>query len=283
LQNKERNPLSKSLSLLRWMMEGDIESIGVRSAAKALGMTPSSTHRVISALVDEGFLQKDVAGGRYELGLEMMRLAHRAAERWPIRTIALAPMHTLVDTCDEAAFLNLYDHDRQELIGAASVESSQVLRYVVELHKWKPVHVGAGGWAVIAFLSAADRRSVYERSGLKPLTELSITDPDQLEMALAEVHERGYAITHGTRIPGSVGLAAPLFGPSGVVMGSIGISMPEQRFSADKQRLIVAGLLQCTSDIMEKIGGRRPREVEAASPTTREKVNGQATEPAADA
>lgn len=272
MQNSERNPLSKAFTLLRWMVDANIDSIGVRAAAKALGMTPSSAHRIISALVEEGLLEQQAETGRYGLGLEMIRLSHKVVDRWSLRTVALGPMRDLVMACEEAAFLNLYDGTRGEIIGVESVESNQVLRYVVELHKWKPVYVGASGWAVMAFLSPAERQAIIERSGLQPITEQSITSAAELEGQLEQVRLRGYAITHGQRIAGAVGLAVPLFGPSGRVIGSIGISMPEQRFSVGKELKLSTLLKHCAAEVMRPIGSHGPR---TARDTIREDINVQ--------
>ncbi len=254
-----RNPLAKSLGLLRWMVESDLESVGVRSAAKALGLTPSSTHRLISALVEEGYLQKEESGtGRYVLGIEMMLMSQRAASRWPLRNIAMAPMRAMAAESNESAYLNLFDYDRGENIGIASVETKQEVRYIVELHKWKPIHVGAAGHAVMAFLPEEERRRIIERSGLAPATSRSIVDPDALDEALKQVRSQGYAITQGQRIPGAIGIAAPIFCSRGRALGSVGISMPEQRFRPDMEANLARILLRCADEINVRLGGRRP-------------------------
>jgi DNA-binding IclR family transcriptional regulator len=263
--------LAKAFGLLRWMMDENVEQVGVRAAAKALGMTPSSAHRVISALVEEGLLEKDERNGRYILGLEMIRLSHKIVDRWSLRSVALGPMRDLVAASEEAAFLNLYDKARGEIIGVESVESNQVLRYVVELNKWKPIYVGASGWAVMAFLERSEREAIIERTRLVPVTGLSLTDPIELDDQLEQVRARGYAITHGQRIPGAVGLAVPLFGPSGRVLGSIGLSMPEQRFSVGKELKLSTLLRQCAAEVMRSIGGQGS----ANARTTREEVDAQ--------
>jgi IclR family acetate operon transcriptional repressor len=254
-----RNPLAKSLGLLRWMVESDLESVGVRSAAKALGLTPSSTHRLISALVEEGYLQKEEGGtGRYVLGIEMMLMSQRAASRWPLRNIAMAPMRAMTAECNESAYLNLFDPDRGENIGIASVETKQEVRYIVELQKWKPIHVGAAGHAVMAFLPEDERRRIIERTGLAPATSRSIVDPNALNAALNHVRSRGYAITLGQRIPGAIGIAAPIFCSRGRALGSVGISMPEQRFKPDMEDHLSRILLRCADEINARLGGRRP-------------------------
>ena len=265
IRSAGNSQLSKSLGFLRWMVDSNLESVGVRGAAKSLGLTPSSAHRIMSALVEEGFLKRDGHRGRYVLGLELMLLAQRTAARWSVHNVALAPMRAMVAACNEAAFLNIFDRERGENIAVASVESSQALRYVVELHQWKPIYVGAAGWAVMAFLTLDEQRRIIERTKLAPVTDQSITDDLELEHALELAQQRGYAVTHSQRISGAVGIAAPLFGTSGEVLGSVGLSMPEQRFSTDKELQLVSLVQRCASEIMGLLGGRKPQTERSSS------------------
>lgn len=258
MQNNTRNPVSKCFGLLRWMVDEKISSVGVRSASKALGVAPSSAHRVISMLVEEGFLQRSEDGANYSLGLEAIRLAHKIAGQLPIRRVALPHMRRLVAACNEAAFLSLYDRERQKIMAIEGVETDHALRYVVELHKWKPVHVAAAGWAVMAFLPSDERLAIVAQTGLAPLTDLSVTDPQILEQELKTVRGRGYALTRGQRISGAVGLAAPLFGPSGAVIGTIGLSIPEQRFVPSSESWMARLLTECTNKITAETGGQAP-------------------------
>jgi DNA-binding IclR family transcriptional regulator len=187
-----------------------------------------------------------------------MLMSQRAASRWPLRNIAMAPMRAMAAESNESAYLNLFDYDRGENIGIASVETKQEVRYIVELHKWKPIHVGAAGHAVMAFLPEEERRRILERSGLAPATSRSIIDPDALDEALKQVRSQGYAITQGQRIPGAIGIAAPIFCSRGRALGSVGISMPEQRFRPDMEANLARILLRCADEINVRLGGRRP-------------------------
>jgi DNA-binding IclR family transcriptional regulator len=237
------------------MMEGEVESVGVRSVATSLGMPASSAHRTISALVEEGFLQKDAASGKYALSLDVLRLAHNVVELWPIRRIALQAMRRHLKPCNEAAFLTLYNADRQQVISVASVESTHALRYTVELNVWKAIYVGAAGLAIMAHLPLPERQSIIENTKLAPLTDKSITDPVVLDETLAKIRQRGYAISRGQRIPGGLGLAAPIFGPSGAVFAAVGLSIPENRFDDSKERWLAGLVIACTRDITREIGG----------------------------
>lgn len=118
----DRNPITKVLRALSWLIEEPSGSTGVREMATALGLSPSSAHRLLTALADEGFVRQDAVSSRYHLGVEFYRLANIAAAKAPIRLAALKHMQRLVEACNETALLGIYDDLRQEMIFAARVE-----------------------------------------------------------------------------------------------------------------------------------------------------------------
>jgi DNA-binding IclR family transcriptional regulator len=245
-EQMDRNPITKVLRALSWLIQEPSGSTGVREMATALGLSPSSAHRLLTALADEGFVRQDAASSKYHLGVEFYRLANVAAAKAPIRQAALKHMRRLVDACNETALLGIYDDLRQEMIFVARVESQHALRYAIELNQWMPVHVAASGLAIMAFLSDDEIRS----------TDLSITEPYRLQMELEAVRIRGAATSRGHRVPGAVGLAAPIFGPSGKVVGDVCLTIPEQRFDERAEDQILDLLLACARSITEEIGGR---------------------------
>lgn len=253
-----RNPLSKALGILRWLLDSGTESFGVREVAAALDMTPSAAHRAITALVEESLLRRMPDSSRYGLGLELFRLVNQAAGRFPMRQLAMPAMEKLRDLCGEAVFLNLYDPDRQEIIGVAAAESKQPLRYVVVLQEWKSLHSGASGQAVLAYLSPQEREAIYARTELKAQTAATITDRDEMEAQLEKVRTDGYALTKGQRISGAIGMAAPIRGAGGGLIGSLGISIPEPRYEDGFAETFAAPVLATAAEISLIAGA--PRE-----------------------
>lgn len=253
----KRDPVVKALKLLSWLIEQPTGSAGVREIASALGMSPSGVHRVLSVLLDEGMVRQDPETSRYSIGIELYRLSNIAAAKAPIRRVALKHMRRLVDACNETALLAVYDRSRLEMIFVATVESSHPLRYVIELNQWLPVHVGAPGLAIMAFLPPEEIAAVIERTRLSPVTNLSITEPYRLEIELEKIRKRGCASTKGQLIPGATGLAAPIFGAGGEVVGDVSLTIPEQRLAQDGEAKLLELLMQCTARITEEIGGRR--------------------------
>jgi len=120
------------------------------------------------------------------------------------------------------------------------------------VNEWLPVHGGASGRALLAFLPEEERRAVLT-SPLPALTDRTITDPQVLEDSLAEIRRRGYAISRGERAAGGVGIAAPVLG-EGRLLGVVGIGMPEQRFAASLERRLARRVLAAAAAVAQAVG-----------------------------
>jgi len=259
MKRRERNPVSKALKTLGWLIQTPSAEAGVREMAAALGLSPSNAHNLLTALVNEGFVQQDPRTARYALGPELLRWAHLVIARTPLRQVALEHMRRLVEACNETAVLGVYNRARREMMFAVSVDSTHPLRYAIALNEWIPVHTGASGLAIMAFLPDAEIRTIIQRTGLEPMTPRSITKPKRLLEELKTIRRNGYALSHGQRIPGAVGLAAPVFGSGGEVVGDVNLTIPEQRFDERASARLLRLLSACAAGITAEFGGARPR------------------------
>ena len=106
------------------------------------------------------------------------------------------------------------------------IESDHALRYVVDVNEWLPVHPGASGLVILASLPVPDQELVLR--GRAAFLPRSVAQP--LSEVLAEVRDRGYAVTEGYHVTGAAGVAAPIYNAEGRIAGSLGITMPEARF-----------------------------------------------------
>jgi DNA-binding IclR family transcriptional regulator len=233
---------------------------GVREIAKGVDMNPSTVHRLLGLLEEEGLVRQDDPGGGYRLGTALLRLAWAAAGTHPVRTAALPHMQSLVEASGETATLAVYDPVRGQTCVVAVVESAAPFRYVPALGEWRDVHTGASGRAVMAFLPEHDRRAIVERTRLAPATDRTITKAAELEQVLAEVRRRGYAFSQEERRVGGVGIAAPVFGAGGLVVGEVGLSVPSQRFDARDESRFAELVRACAAAITAEIGGEASAE-----------------------
>lgn len=251
---RRRDPVRRVFELLRTMIELGSEQYGVRELAGHAGVPPSTAHRLLGALEDVGMVTRD-GDGSYGVSLEFQRLALRAADLLPLKRMALGPLQRLREECGETVLLCVYDPERRRMMFAEALETDDPLRYAIELNTWVPVHAGASGRSIMAFLPEVVLEELLTPAMLDPKTEQTIADPDLLRQALEEVRARGLVTSHGERILGAVGIAAPVFDARRQVVGSVCVTMPEFRFAqhdgAELERLVLAA----AGEITKNLGG----------------------------
>lgn len=256
-KNSRRNPAAKVLRALGWLVTHANDDYGVRELAAALRIQPSGAHRLLAVLLEEDYVRQEAPGSRYRLGPELLRLANIALARSPLSQLAHAPMCQLVKASGESALLGHLDPAKLEMMFVKIVESNVALRYAVELNCWMPVYAGASGLAIMAFLTPEQIDQIVRDTHLTAVTPRTVTDPVKLRALLKQIRRRGYAVTRGQRVPGAVGIAAPIFDHNGIVVGDICLTVPEQRFDGNERDLPrLVG--ECASAITIDIGGRAP-------------------------
>lgn len=251
----ERNPVQKALQILSWMVDAPRNELGVREVAAGLGFALGTTHRLLANLESNAFVTR-TRNGKYSPGLELLRISSALKDRLSVLDVARPELRELVDECNETAFFGLYDSTRGEMVFAIAVESEHPLRYVVELHRWMPIHAGASGLAILAFLPAEERRRILRRN-LGRLTERTVIDPGQIEQEAIQVRERGYAMSRGQRTVGAVGIAAPVFGREAKVVGDVLVTIPEHRFQPGSERQLSHLVKATAGRISEQLGASR--------------------------
>jgi DNA-binding IclR family transcriptional regulator len=213
----------------------------------------------LTLLEQQGIVASDPETGRYRFGRDFLRIAARISARLPLRDVALPHIRDLVESCNETAHLGMYDRGRLEMMIVDTVEADHPLRFVVKQFEWLPLHAGAGGLAILAFLPPAERQKAIQRKPLVPFTERTITDPDELEKELHRIRALGYVLAIGRRVPGAVGVAAPIFGPSDEVVGDVILNLPEARFNPAQESFLASLVVRCARRITEDLGGPHQR------------------------
>ena len=260
-----KGTLHRAVQVLAELVDSERDTLGVRELAAALDLPPSSTHRVLNLLASEGLVTRDGAGS-YSLGLPFLRMAWKASARFSVRDVAEPVLRDLVAEVEETALLSVYDRTRRMRMFVVMVEAKHPLRYFITLNEWLPVHVGATGLAISSFLSDQERAALL-KGPLPASTPRSLTRPADLENEFKSVRQRGYALSHGQRLPGAVSVAAPVWAADGQVLGSVSLTIPEQRFDPASERFLADRVRQAAANVSVGMGWGPPEEGRAADPT----------------
>ncbi len=228
----KRNPVARAIELVSFLADRDpARSWGVRELSASLSLPVSAIHRTLMTLEEQGWIERGDESGSYRLALNLFRMALALSGEIPLRRAALPAMHEITAACRETTVLGLFDYARLQMCFIAQVDTPYPFRFAVEHHRWAPIHAGASGLSILAFLEREVQEAVLARYGLPSVTNDTITDAAKLRQELETIRQRGYAISKGQRHPGTVGIAAPIIGHNGIVLGNISVLTPVERSS----------------------------------------------------
>jgi IclR family acetate operon transcriptional repressor len=208
------------------------DDLGVVQIAESLGLTLSTAHRIARALVAEGYLAQSGGRERYRLGLHALLLG-QAAQRAMGMEVARPVLQRLAEHTNESVNLGLADVDHAVVI--QRVESTQALRFSVEVGSTVELHATSMGKALLAFNDDL-RRGIETHDTFVQLTEKTHGTLASLLEDLEGVKQRGWSIDDEESMLGVRCVAAPIIGPDGQARAAVAVQapavrMPDARFA----------------------------------------------------
>lgn len=158
----------KGLVLLEALAKHERGS-GVTELANQLMLNKSNVHRLLQALVHQGFARKNEDTGRYELTMKLWELGSGLANRLDVRTEALPFMKELAEQTQETVHLSLLDG--VEVLYIEKMDSPQPVRAYTTVGGRSPAQCVATGKALLAWASEDTLNLLKNR--LKPYTPVA--------------------------------------------------------------------------------------------------------------
>ncbi|MBX3568054.1 MAG: IclR family transcriptional regulator [Rhizobiaceae bacterium] len=223
---------------------------GVSDLAEEMDLTKSNVHRVLKTLESAGYVAQLPATGRYKLSLKLWELGSKLISRLELKREALDVMERLSDSSRETVHLSILDG--AEVIYIDKIDSPEPIRAYSTIGGRAPAYAVATGKALLAFRQP-DPVGQLE---IVPFTPNTVRNAKELSTELGRIRAQGYAINTGEWRDGVSGVAAPIYGPDGVVEAAIGISGPTIRFKPKRVKLLVEEVVAAAATISSRLGHR---------------------------
>ncbi len=224
------NTLHRVVSLLD-CFSLDHPELGVREAARMVGLSSSTAGRLMAAMKDIGLLNQNPSTRTYTLGGKVLAWSGVYTATLDVRKLALPLMEQLHNNTLET--ISLYVLEGSERVCVERLESTQNVRIVQRIGRRLPLFAGSAGKVFLAFMSKARREALLDSMKLEPLTPKTISRREDLEAELDKICEQGYAVSYGEWILEASGVAAPIYDQNSDVIAALTISGPSQRFTQE--------------------------------------------------
>lgn len=224
--------------------------------AKSAGLSPSTTHRLLTTLERGRYIQTDIRDGRWHIGLPLLSIGLAFLDRSSFVAPSMPLLRRLRDDTRETVNLGVaYDG---EIVVLAQVASRQIMRAISRVGGHVPMTASAMGKAILATLPTADIDQLIELRGFRKQTPQSITRSVALRDELAEIRARGYAIDNQEFDNGVRCAAAVVYNDQGEALCAISVSGITQRLSAERLQQFGDRVVATAHEITRIVGGRVP-------------------------
>ncbi|MCL2524872.1 MAG: IclR family transcriptional regulator [Betaproteobacteria bacterium] len=214
------------MSLLDALAESP-DAASLKHLAAATGLHPSTAHRILAAMTQARFVERQDAG-TYCLGIRLLELGNIVKSRLNLAEAALPFMQALHERIGEAINLGVRRDD--EIVYLERTSSGRALVRVVYLVGGRaPLHLTSLGKLFLAADNPQKVRDYARRTGLPGKTPRSLTTLAALEKELDKVRRHGIAFDDEEAEIGLKCVAAPILDDAGTVVAALSVSAPADR------------------------------------------------------
>lgn len=244
----------RAAELLRLLGERAASGGRLSDLARDAGFGKTTTHRLLSALCETGLAVQDAEDRRYHLGYELIRLG-RAALRYDVAELARPALMRLARETGDTVFLSV--REGMEAVCLDRAEGAFPIKTLtLNVGDRRPLGVGAGAMALLAFLPEEEIAEIVESLGPR-LGDWPGYPAAELPRLAAEARARGHAHNGGRIVPGMTGVGVPVRGPSGGVAASLSLAAVDARMTPDRIAWIAELLAGEAAALEARLAGPR--------------------------
>lgn len=221
--------VQRAIALLNAFEDRDT-TLSLSELARRTDLDKSTALRIARTLAANAMLIQ-CEDSTWRLGPMLARLGARYTAAFVPEKIIAPELARLSNDTGESAALYIREGDNRVCL--LRHDSAQSIRHSARIGDAMPLNKGAPGWVMLAFAGQAG-------------------EPYQT------IRAKGWHLTRGERDPQVASLAAPVFGESNRLFGSVVLTGPVTRFSDEAARQHLPRLQQAAQEISRLLGAKTP-------------------------
>lgn len=230
--------------------------ISLTEIAKITGINRPTATRIVSNLVERGYLKQREKRGKYSLGLVFLNFSGVVKRDIKLRDIAEPYLLKLSNRVDETVIIG-YGNGAEGIFTETFHTQSQrnrVLKIIPDEGANLPLHCTCLGKIFLADLSEDERNKYFGQKLFQCYTGNTVMDIEKLRIELNAIKQTGVAYDNEEYAQGVLGVGAGIRNNEGKLVGAIAMLAPLARLSLAKIKDFTPIIKTCASEISSELG-----------------------------
>lgn len=240
----------RAMSILR-LFNQERKELSFMEIVRLTNIPKSSVHRLITSLINEGFLTKNPRTSHYRLGLDVLGLGGVVYSRHKLYREALPLVKKLSEELEESVHICFLEN--KEVTYLFRVESYHPDNLITQIGRKNPIHCTSEGLCILAYQSHRKIQQVLA-SQLYPYTDQTLTSRNELMKEFKNIRRDGYCIAEDTYFKKYTGIAAPIRNHMGEVVSSLSSIGKTSRLHERGMHNVACKIRDYAQEISEYLG-----------------------------
>jgi len=232
--------LERAVAILRVLADDHRQGVRLTDVAARTGLSKSTAHRILVALVRLGLAEQDAGSGHFFPGLALLGLGAAAANRHDLTELAAPYLQRLADRTGETVYLSM--RCGNDIVCIDRVEGP----FPIKILTWKagdrrPLGVNASGLALLALLPDAEAARIVEANAAQVESYTGHDRAGVLEL-IERTRRNGYAFNEGFSARGMAAVAVAIRGQRGEPLVALSVAAITARLEGDRRETVVRWL-----------------------------------------
>jgi DNA-binding IclR family transcriptional regulator len=237
--------VNRALNILEYIASDTNKEFRLSEIADYLNLNHGTCANILKTLVQRNYAEQSSAKKGYKLGYMLYKLCDSNLYNEELISIAKEPINKLGEQINEAVILSVIKNDKRILLYEFTSNQELQVRTTLE----STVYKATTGRVVLAYYSPKELDDFIGRIGLPEENDWPEADNKEKVIELLDVIRKNN-MEISINKNHVVGIATPIF-KNNKVIASLGIYLPEVRFS-EMEKTTLPALLKETTDIINK-------------------------------
>ena len=227
---------------------GHSDGAMLSAVAVETGLGKGTVHRLLSALIDAGFLFQEIETRRYRLGAGLALLGSMA-DRQGVASLSKPFLQRLALETEDTIYASVREGATAVCV-AREIGAFPIRTLSLEVGHLRPLGVGSGSLALLAFLTDAEIDTCISKNATW-LEKYPGHSRSELLVKVVETRERGYSLVEGQILPGMNAIGVPVLDARGRPVAALSMAAIADRLSG-AHRARSARLLEKEAKLLAK-------------------------------